>query len=86
MSFWKRFTSFFKRDQMDTLYQQIAKDRNMHKLAFEKLYYQMSPVERAEFDYLNSMETPPKSVLIYKHYYLSQGMTSSMKKIDNLDS
>lgn len=86
MSFWKRFLNLFRQDQMDTLYQQISEERNEHKLAFERLYYQMTPLERSEFDYLNSMEKPPKSVLLNKHYWLSKGLTTSMNKIDYLDS
>lgn len=85
MKLWTRFLLWLASPILDKIYQKISNDRNFHKLEFEKLYYQMTPLERSEFDYLNNMDAPPKSVLIYRHYYASNHLTSALKAIDYVD-
>lgn len=66
----------------EDLYDDCLWQRNKHKAEFEKLFAELSPVEKQEFEYLNAMQQQPKTMLLNKHYYMYKTMNEVLHKIE----
>ena len=66
----------------EDLYDDCLWQRNKHKAEFEKLFADLSPVEKQEFEYLNAMNEQPKTVRINKHYYMYKTFNEVLHKIE----
>lgn len=67
--------------ESEDLYDDCLWQRNKHKAEFEKLFVNLSPVEKQEFEYLNAMQNQPKTVLLNKHYYMYKTFNEVLHKI-----